>query len=208
MMTSGMETSAPARRTRLQTIGVDVSGALNLVGWLVKFLAPAFLFPAAIALGYGESVWPFLAAGAATFAVGLGLQLATSGRQRIGAREGYLVVALTWVLVAALGAIPYVLAEPQLARPVDAMFESMSGFSATGSSVLTDVESLSRSMAMWRQFTAWIGGVGIIVLFLAVLPRLRVGGRQALFRTEAPGPEHQLADHALLYSSWLSRTHA
>jgi trk system potassium uptake protein TrkH len=194
MMTAGMETTAPARRTRLQTIGVDVSGALNLVGWLVKYLAPAFLFPTAIALGYGEPPWPFLAGGGAMLAVGLGLERLTSGRERIGAREGYLVVALTWVLIAALGAIPYLLAEPQLARPVDAMFESMSGFSTTGSSVLTDVEALSRSMAMWRQFTAWIGGVGIIVLFLAVLPRLRVGGRQALFRTEAPGPELGLAE--------------
>ena len=70
----------------------------------------------------------------------------------------------------------------------------MSGFSTTGSSVLTDIDALSRSMAMWRQFTTWIGGVGIIVLFLAVLPRLRVGGRQALFRTEAAGPELGLDD--------------
>ena len=65
----------------------------------------------------------------------------------------------------------------------------MSGFSTTGATVLTDVEGLSRSMAMWRQFTAWLGGLGIIVLFLAVLPRLNVAGRQALFRTEAAGPE-------------------
>jgi trk system potassium uptake protein len=189
-----MGRTAPARRTRLQTIGVNVSGALNLVGWLIKYLAPAFLFPTAIALGYGDPVWPFLAAGGMTLAFGATLELLTSGREQIGAREGYLVVALIWVLIAALGAIPYLLAEPQLERPVDAMFESMSGFSTTGSSVLTDVEALSRSMAMWRQFTAWIGGVGIIVLFLAVLPRLRVGGRQALFRSEAPGPELGLAE--------------
>ncbi len=70
----------------------------------------------------------------------------------------------------------------------------MSGFSTTGSSVLTDIAALSHSMAMWRQFTTWIGGVGIIVLFLAVLPRLRIGGRQALFRNKAAGPELGLAD--------------
>jgi trk system potassium uptake protein TrkH len=86
-----------------------------------------------------------------------------------------------------------VLAEPQLENPVDAMFESMSGFSTTGSSVLTAIPDVSRSMMMWRQFTTWLGGVGIIVLFLAVLPRLRVGGRQALFKTEMPGPELPLA---------------
>jgi trk system potassium uptake protein TrkH len=194
MMRAQMSTIAPPRGARLHALGVDVSGALNLVGWLMKYLAPAFLFPTAIALGYGEPVWPFLVAGALTLGFGLGLQLLTDGRERIGAREGYLVVALIWVLIAVFGALPYLLAEPQLSTPVDALFESMSGFSTTGSSVLTDIEALPRSMAMWRQFTTWIGGVGIIVLFLAVLPRLRVGGRQALFRTEAPGPEIGLAE--------------
>src|SRR5919109_178866 len=177
----------------VRALGVDVAGALNLVGYLVKYLAAAFLFPTAIALGYGEAVWPFLGAGAATAGFGLGLERITSGRERIGSREGYLVVSLIWVLVAAFGSLPYLLAEPQLANPVDAMFESMSGFSTTGSSVVARIDELSRSMAMWRQFTAWIGGVGIIVMFLAVLPRLRVGGRQALFKTEAPGPELPLA---------------
>jgi trk system potassium uptake protein len=194
MMRAQMPTMAPPREARLHALGVDVSGALNLVGWLMKYLAPAFLFPTAIALGYGEPVWPFLVAGALTLGFGLGLQLLTDGRERIGAREGYLVIALIWVLIAVFGALPYLLAEPQLSTPVDALFESMSGFSTTGSSVLTDIDGIPRSMAMWRQFTMWIGGVGIIVLFLAVLPRLRVGGRQALFRTEAPGPELGLAE--------------
>jgi trk system potassium uptake protein len=188
-----MEAAALRRTGSLRGLGVDVGGALNLVGYLVKYLAAAFLFPTAIALGYGEAVWPFLAAGAATAGFGLGLERITSGRERIGSREGYLVVSLIWVLVAVFGSLPYLLAEPQLADPVDAMFESMSGFSTTGSSVLEHVDELSRSMAMWRQFTAWIGGVGIIVMFLAVLPRLRVGGRQALFKTEVPGPELPLA---------------
>jgi trk system potassium uptake protein TrkH len=179
--------------TLLRGLGVDVGGALNLVGSLVKYLSAAFLFPVAIALGYGEPVWPFLLSGAITLGLGQGLELVTSGRERIGAREGYLVVSLIWLLVAAFGALPYLLAEAQLSNPVDALFESMSGFSTTGSSVLTDIGGLSRSMAMWRQFTAWIGGVGIIVMFLAVLPRLRVGGRQALFKTEMPGPELPLA---------------
>ena len=174
-------------------VGVDVGGALNLVGSLVKYLGLAFLFPAVVAAGYGEPVWPFLVAGAATVGFGLGLERVTEGKERIGAREGYLVVSLLWFLVAVFGGLPYLLAEPQLARPVDALFESMSGFSTTGSSVLTDLPAVSRSMLMWRQFTAWLGGVGIIVLFIAVLPRLRVGGRQALFRTEMPGPELPLA---------------
>src|SRR3954454_2166608 len=175
-------------------LGVDIRGALNLVGSLFKYLSPAFLLPTAIAVGYGEAMWPFVVAGAVTFAFGAGVEALTNGKERIGRREGYLVVSLIWLLIAVFGALPYLLAEPQLSDPVDALFESMSGFSTTGSSVLTDIGALSRSMAFWRQFTTWIGGVGIIVLFLAVLPRLRIGGRQALFRTESAGPELGLAD--------------
>src|SRR5215211_4267729 len=170
-------------------LGVDLRGALNLVGWLFKYLSPAFLAPAAIAVLYGEAVWPFLVAGAVTFAWGAGVEALTDGKERIGPREGYLVVSLVWLLIAGFGALPYVLGESQLGNPLDALFESMSGFSTTGASVVASVGDLSRSMAMWRQITAWIGGVGIIVLFLAVLPRLRIGGRQALFKAESAGPE-------------------
>jgi trk system potassium uptake protein len=183
---STVVTPRPAQRGML---GVDVVGALNLLGALCRPLGLAFVFPGVLAVGYGEAVWPFAVAGLVMSGFGIALERVTEGRERIGSREGYLVVSLLWLLVAAFGALPYVLAEPQLANPVDAFFESMSGFSATSSTVLTDIEGLARSMAMWRQFTAWVGGLGIIVLFLAVLPRLNVGGRQALFRTEMPGPE-------------------
>ena len=103
--------------------------------------------------------------------------------------KGFLVVALTWLAAATLGALPFLLSgEPQLSRPVDAYFEGMSGFSTTGGSVLTDVEALPNGLLLWRQLTQWLGGIGIIVLALAVLPRLRVGGRQVL-EHEMPGPE-------------------
>jgi trk system potassium uptake protein TrkH len=172
-----------------ESIGVDVGAALNLVGALIRYLSLTFLFPAAIAVGYDEPAWPFLVAGLITAAAGSGLGFATRGKERVGAREGYLVVALVWLLVAAFGCLPYLFSgEDQLSHPVDAYFESMSGFSTTGASVLTDIEGLEHSLAMWRQFTQWLGGMGIIVLALVVLPRLRVGGRQ-LFEVEAPGPE-------------------
>src|SRR5215218_4034832 len=174
-------------------LGVDIQGALNLVAWLFKHLSPAFLAPAAIAVLYGEAMWPFLAAGAVTFACGAGVEALTDGKEHVGPREGYLVVSLVWLLIAGFGALPYVLGESQLSNPLDALFESMSGFSTTGATVIAHVGDLSRSMAMWRQITAWIGGVGIIVLFLAVLPRLRIGGRQALFKAESAGPELGLA---------------
>src|SRR5919107_5605038 len=134
-----MRVAAPRPRALTRSVGVDVGGALNLVGSLIKYLGAAFLFPTAIALGYGEPAWPFLAAGAVTVAFGAGVEAVTSGKERVGARAGYLIVSLLWLLVAVFGALPYLLAEPQLSRPVDALFESMSGFLTTGSSAVADV---------------------------------------------------------------------
>jgi trk system potassium uptake protein len=173
---------------RVGALGVDVGSVLNLVGAVLKYLGAAFLLPAVVAVGYGEVFWPFLAAATITTGTGLLVERATQGKERVGPREGFLVVALTWLAVPAFGALPYLFAdEPQLARPVDAYFEAMSGFTATGATLLTDIEAVDRSLAMWRQFTQWLGGMGIIVLAVAVLPRLRVGGRE-LFHSELAGP--------------------
>ena len=174
------------RRLRL---AVDLTGAVNIVASLTKYLSLATLVPAAVAVGYGESPWPFLLAGAIVGGIALGVEYLTRGDHRIGAREGFLVVSLTWLVAAALGALPYMLSgQPELSRPLDAYFEAMSGFTTTGASVLTDFEAMPRGLAMWRQLTQWVGGIGIIVVALAVLPRLRVGGRQ-LLEHEMPGPE-------------------
>jgi len=170
-------------------LAVDIVGALHIVGTLIAYLSLATLVPAGVALGYDEAVWPFLASGALAGGIGLAVALATRGDHRLNVREGFLVVALTWLAAAALAALPYIFSsDPQVSRPIDAYFEGMSGFSTTGGSILVDVEKLPRGLAMWRQFTQWLGGIGIIVLALAVLPRLRVGGRQ-LLEHEMPGPE-------------------
>jgi trk system potassium uptake protein len=180
---------ARGRPRRRPLLAVDLAGVLNVVATLIAYLSLAPLLPAAVAVGYGESPWPFLAASAAAGTLGVGTMFLTRGEHRLGIREGFLVVALTWLFAATLGAMPYVFAgDEQAGRLVDAYFEGMSGFSTTGGSILTQVEELPHGLAMWRQFTQWLGGVGIIVLALAVLPRLRVGGRQ-LLEHELPGPE-------------------
>jgi len=173
----------------LTGLGVDLRAVLNLVGALLRYLSVAFVFPAALAAGYGESVWPFVITGGVLAAVGIGLEAVTAGKEQVGAREGFLVVALVWLLVPAFGFLPYVLAdESQLGNPVNAFFESMSGFTATGATILTDIDGLDRSLGMYRQFSHWLGGMGIIVLAVAVLPRLRIGGRQ-LLESELAGPQ-------------------
>jgi len=171
-------------------LAIDVPAAVHLIGTLGKYLSVAALFPVPFALWYHEPFWPFLAAGAITGAFGYLLERLTSGAaERIGVREGFLVVSATWLLAAGFAALPYVLSSgPQLSGPIDAYFEGMSGFTTTGASVASDLTEINRSLGIWRQFTQWLGGMGIIVLAIAVLPRLRVGGRQ-LMESELPGPE-------------------
>jgi trk system potassium uptake protein TrkH len=181
---------ATARIGQPRRLAVDVPAALNLVGMLAKYLGLASLLGVAVALWYGETVWPFVVAGAVTSGVGFVLERLTAGSSgRVGVREGFLVVSLTWLLAAGFASIPYLLAGgDQLSSPLDAYFEGMSGFTTTGATVVTNYDDLERSVDMWRQFTQWLGGMGIVVLAIAVLPRLRVGGRQ-MMESELPGPE-------------------
>jgi trk system potassium uptake protein TrkH len=181
---------AAARIGGRARVGIDLAGALGLTGTMLAYLSLSALIPTAVAIGYGEPFWPFLAAGALTGGTGLGL-MRLGGRSPgpIGFREGYLVVSLTWLLAAVYAGLPYLFSdERQLSRPMDAFFEGMAGFSTTGATVVTDVDALDRSILLWRQLSQWLGGMGIIVLALAVLPRLRIGGRQ-MFESELPGPE-------------------
>ncbi len=136
----------------------------------------------AAALSYG----PGLAAGALAFLLALYLGR-KKGRPSLSPRTGYLFVVLAWVLSAALGALPF-MTSGAIPNPFDAYFESMSGFTTTGASILTDIEALPRSLLLWRATTHWLGGMGIVVLTVAVFPLLGIGGR-ALMEAEAPGPQ-------------------
>ncbi|MDS0283580.1 TrkH family potassium uptake protein [Haloarcula onubensis] len=169
-----------------------------LTGSVVKWLTVALLFPLALSLYYGRGLTVFLVSMAVTFGVGWSLeQLHDDPGRDLGPREGFLMVALTWLLVSVVGAVPYVLegamtgygAASTLRFPVNALFETMSGFTTTGSTVMGSIsfERHSRALMMWRQETQWLGGMGIVVLAIAILPELSVGGAQ-LMDAEAPGP--------------------
>lgn len=175
---------------RPRRLAIDIPASLNLVGMLGKYLGLAALFPIPFALGYGEPVYAFVVAGVVTSGAGWALERSTArATGRVGVREGFLVVSLTWLLAAFFASIPYLLeGGAQLSSPIDAYFEGMSGFTTTGASVVVDFDEINQSLGLWRQFTQWLGGMGIIVLAIAVLPRLRVGGRQ-LMESELPGPE-------------------
>jgi trk system potassium uptake protein TrkH len=183
-------TQAPSRIGPPRRLATDIPAVVNLVGTLGKYLGLAALFPIPFALWYGETPLPFIVAGAVTSGLGFVLERITAGAAvRVGVREGFLVVAVTWLLAAAFASIPYLFeGGNQLSSPLDAYFEGMSGFTTTGASVVTDLDEINRSLGIWRQFTQWLGGMGIIVLAIAVLPRLRVGGRQ-MMESELPGPE-------------------
>jgi trk system potassium uptake protein TrkH len=181
---------------RRRRLAVDVPATINLVGALAKYLGLTFAFPALVAVWYHEPVWPFLAAAAITGGVGIAVERSTTGADRsVGVREAFLAVSLTWLVAAAFVSLPYLFAGgSQLHHPVDAYFEAMSGVTTTNATVVTSYHDLPRSLDMWRAFTQWIGGMGVIVLAIAVLPRMRVGGRQML-ESELPGPElAQLSD--------------
>jgi len=129
----------------------------------------------------------FVLAMLVSLAVGAALtQIGKRASDHMYQREALAMVGVSWLVAAALGALPYVFAD--VLGPVDAYFESMSGFTTTGSSVLTDIEGTYKGILFWRSFTHWLGGMGIIVLFIAVLPYLGAGGK-LLFKSESPGPE-------------------
>ena len=167
---------------------VDYRSSLSFIGTILTRLAIAPASIILVALYYGESILPFLVT--AVLMVGLGFALERLREDReLGRREALLMVSLTWLAVPLVGTVPYLVAgQGTVADPVNALFESMSGFTTTGSTVLGEIsfEQHSRSILMWRQLTQWIGGMGIIVLMVAILSELSVGGAQVM-NEEAPG---------------------
>lgn len=169
-------------------IYVDYRSSLSFTGSVIKYIALMPLFPAVCALYYREDPLPFLVTIAVMAGVGFGLERVKKDPE-LGHREGFLLVSLTWLLIPILGTLPYLVAgEGTVAHPINALFESMSGFTTTGSTLLGEIsfDRHSHSILLWRQLTQWLGGMGILVLMVALLPQLSVGGAQIVSH-ESPG---------------------
>lgn len=159
---------------------------LRILGYLLGLMAAFLLIPCAIAVVFDEPLAPFV--GTIAIAVVLGGVLFVLGRteqKNLTTRDGFVTVALGWVVASLIASLPYLISG-QL-EPVDALFEAVSGITTTGSTVVPDIGALPESLVLWRSLTQWIGGMGIILFTIAVLPLLGVGGMQ-LFRAEVPGP--------------------
>ena len=156
----------------------------------MKFLGLLMLVPAIISVIYHENdLWAFIISALITSSFGFILETVTKPPEKmkeIERREGFLIAVLSWFAASIFGAIPYLI-YGVFQHPVDAWFESVAGFTTTGASVLTNIEALPHGMLLWRSYSQWLGGMGIIVLGIAILPRLAVGGMQ-LMGLEAPGP--------------------
>jgi trk system potassium uptake protein TrkH len=161
---------------------------LNLLGYLNLFLAGSMLFPLLVNWMYGEPhTRGFLLSIAVTALSGLSMILASKRSTRdLSHRDGFAIVAFGWISATFFGGLPY-LFTGSLDSLVDACFEAASGFTTTGSTVMTDIEKNSHGVLFWRGLTQWLGGMGIILLSMAILPFLGVGGMQ-LYKAEVPGP--------------------
>ena len=181
-----------------------------VVGRILLTEAALLALPVVTALLYGESPVPFLAAALALVAAGLALGIRKPERTALYARDGFAVVALAWILMSIFGAAPFVISG-DIPHWVDAFFETVSGFTTTGASILTDVEAMSQSCLMWRSFTHWVGGMGVLVFVMAILP-MTDGHGMHLMRAEVPGPTagklvSRMGDTAkILYAIYLAMT--
>ena len=157
-------------------------------GLLLLCEAGLLLLPLAVALIFGDKTIPdFLLTIGMLILSGGALILFKPKDKTIYARDGLVIVALGWIILSLFGALPFYFSG-EIPKYLDAVFETVSGFTTTGSSILSDVEALSKSLIFWRSFTHWIGGMGVLVFVMAVLPLSGGGGDLHLMRAESPGP--------------------
>ena len=181
-----------------------------VIGRILVTEAALLVLPLIVALLYGEAAYPFLLPMALLVLIGLLLGVRRPARTALYARDGLAIVALAWIAVSAFGALPFVISG-DIPFYVDAFFETVSGFTTTGASILTEVESLSRGGLFWRSFTHWVGGMGVLVFVMAILP-MSDGHGMHIMRAEVPGPTvgklvSRMSDTAkILYGIYLALT--
>ena len=158
-------------------------------GRLLQITSVLLLIPAIVAIIYGEAkqVFAFFITALGAFVIGILISLVTKTKNRvIFAKDGFAITALAWIIMALVGAVPFVISK-DIPSYVNAVFETVSGFTTTGASILTNVESLSKSALFWRSFTHWIGGMGVLVFVMAIIPNFTDRSIH-IMRAEMPGP--------------------
>lgn len=159
----------------------------NILGWILIFEAGFMAVPTLTALIYSESViWAYLITVAICLLLGFALVWKKPRNKTLYSREGFVIVSLSWIVLSIFGALPlYISGETP--TYIDALFETVSGFTTTGASILTDVEAISHASLTWRSFTHWVGGMGVLVFIMAFVP-LSGGNNLHIMKAESPGP--------------------
>lgn len=190
---------------------MNYSMVLYILGYILKFESAFLMLPALVSLIYQERAGiPFVITAAICLVLGIVFTHKKPSSSTVYTREGFVTVALSWIVMSIFGAIPFVW-NGDIPHYVDALFETVSGFTTTGSSILSDVESLSHASLFWRSFSHWIGGMGVFVFIMSILP-LMGGSTINLMKAESPGPSvSRLVPHIkdtakILYSIYLAIT--
>lgn len=159
----------------------------HTLGWVLNIEAVCLMLPLICAIIYGDKTIPtLLICIALCLAIGIPLAIKPPKNRAIYAKEGFVTVALSWILMSIFGALPFCLSG-HIPSFTNALFETVSGFTTTGASILADVEALPKSLLFWRSFTHWIGGMGVLVFIIAILP-LSGGNNMHLIKAESTGP--------------------
>ena len=167
---------------------MNYSMIVYIIGWILAVEAALMVPSGVVAIIYGETVgWVFAATITLCLALGLPLIRRMPKNRVFYLKEGSVTVAASWIIMSIMGAVPFVLSGA-IPHPVDALFEIVSGFTTTGSSILASVEELPYCILFWRSFTHWIGGMGVLVFLLCLLPLTGSGYSMNLMRAESPGP--------------------
>ena len=190
---------------------MNYSIVLYILGCVLKFESAVLVLPALVGLIYREHASvSYLAVAVLCLILGVLLTHKKPRSTNLYTREGFVAVALSWIIMSIFGAIPFVLTG-DIPFYVDALFETISGFTTTGSSILTDVESISKASLFWRSFSHWIGGMGVFVFIMAILPMMG-GSTMNLMKAESPGPSvSKLVPHVkdtakILYGIYIAIT--